>query len=35
MGYPEGLQAIDEGFDKIINTGQPSMSGKLRGRKSH
>jgi hypothetical protein len=35
MAYHEGLQAIDQGFDQFLSMGQPTMSGKLRGRKSH
>ena len=35
MAYHEGLQAIEKGFGQNMSTGQPSMTGKLRGRKSH
>jgi Domain of unknown function (DUF5076) len=35
MPYDEGLQALQQGFGQHLSTGQPAMSGKLRGRKSH
>lgn len=35
MPYHEGLQAIEKGFGQNLSQVQPTMSGKLRGRKSH
>ena len=35
MKEHEALQALHQGFDAIMSTNQPTMSGKVRGRVNH
>lgn len=35
MNEHEALQAVREGFDSVMRTSQPTMSGKVRGRVNH
>lgn len=35
MNEHEALQAVREGFDSVMRTGQPTMTGKVRGRVNH
>lgn len=35
MNEHEALQAVREGFDSVMRSNQPTMSGKVRGRVNH